>query len=266
MDSSSFRDMVKWLTQRLHVYGFLKICFPHGFRVPIAGYSPVAIPVPPLKVEHVGYWGRDEKARHVARRYGKYFLNSVLDVGCDQKQLRDAIGRPDLRYVGVDRSAPADLCVDLEKQTIPVSDDEFDTVLCLDALEHLDGIHAAVADLVRCTRRFLIISLPNNWFGVYDYMLRGYGIPRFYGLPISYPDDRHRWFFNFDDADCFLQCCAERHRLRIVERIAEWRVPGWPWWKRPFHALRLLGPRNSFFRNRFYQTIWYVFEKAGREE
>ena len=261
MSSSPVRENVKRLTRKLHIHGFLKACLPTGFRTPPIEYPPVAISVPPIKREHFGYWGREEKSHHVARRYANYFLTSVLDVGCDQKQLRDAIGRTDLRYVGVDRTAPADIRVDLEREEIPVAEAEFDTVLCLDVLEHLDGIHGAFAKLVRCTGRYLIISLPNNWFAAYDHMLRGCGVPRFYGLPASQPDDRHRWFFNFDDADHFLQCCAEKYRLRIVERIAEWRVPNWPWWKRPFHLLRLLGPRNCYFRNRFYQTVWFVFEK-----
>ena len=105
----------------------------------------MAISVPPLRVEHFGYWGREEKARHVARRYSKYILSSVLDVGCDQKQLRDAIGRSDLRYVGVDRTPPADICVDLDKDAIPVTDNEFDTVVCLDVLEHLDAMVGVLA-------------------------------------------------------------------------------------------------------------------------
>jgi len=264
MDSSSLRDKVKRIAQRLHIYGLLKACLPTGFRIPPTEYPRAAIAVPPLQIEHFDYWGREEKARHVARRYARYLVGSLLDVGCDRKQLRDAIGRADLRYVGVDRAAPADLCVDLEKEQIPVPDGAFDTVLCLDVLEHLDGIHAAFAKLVRCMRRYLIVSLPNNWFGVYDHLLRGHGIPRFYGLPAAYPDDRHRWFFNFDDADHFLQACAEEHGLRIVERVAEWRIPNWPWWKRPFLMLRFLGPHNAYYRNRFFQTVWFVFEKPNR--
>jgi len=259
------RERLKRLTQKLHVYRLVKACLPQDFRSPMPEYRRVAIPLPPLKVEHFGYWGREEKAGHVARRYSQYIRSSLLDIGCDQKQLRDALGRPDLRYVGVDRNPPADICVDLEKEAIPVGDGEFETVVCLDVLEHLDRIREAFAELVRCTSRYLIVSLPNNWFGVYDHMRRGYGVPRFYGLPEEYPADRHRWFFNFDDADSFLQCGAEKHGLAVVERVAEWRVPSWPWWKRPFHALRLLGPRNASFRNRYYQTIWYVFEKSLQE-
>jgi len=255
------RESAKDLAKKLHLYGFLKACLPQGFRSPPTEYRQVNIAVPPLKVEHFGYWGREEKARHVARRYRKYISKSLLDIGCDKKQLCDALADPHLRYVGVDRFPPADICIDLEKESIPVKDAEFHTVVCLDVLEHLENIHKVFPEIVRCSNRYIIVSLPNNWFGVYDHMLRGYGIPRFYGLPEDYPPDRHHWFFNFDDADHFLKCGAEKCGLSVVERVAEWRIPSWPWWKRPFHAVRLLGPRNAFFRNRYFQTLWYVFEK-----
>ncbi|MCX8038138.1 MAG: class I SAM-dependent methyltransferase [Candidatus Sumerlaeia bacterium] len=262
LQPNSPNSFLKGAAQFLGVYSLLKACLPQGFRKPVTEYRRSKIYLPPLKIEHFGYWGRDEKAVHVSQRYAQYFGQSLLDVGCDQKQLRAAIGRSDLRYVGVDRTPPADLCLDLESDKIPVPDNEFDTVVALDVLEHLDHIREAFAELVRCTRRYLIVSLPNNGFGVYDHMLRGHGIPRFYGLPEEYPPDRHRWFFNFDDADHFLEYCAEKHGMKVVERVAEWRIPGWPWWKRPFHALRFfLGPRTAYFRHRYFQTIWYVFEK-----
>lgn len=257
------RERLVELSKSLGLYRFLKSCLPQGLRSPKTSRRPVGISVPAMKVEHVGYWGREEKARHVARRYSKYLHTSLLDVGCDRKQLYEAIGRQDLRYIGIDLSDEADYSVNLEDSAIPMEDGGVDTVVCLDVLEHLDQIREAFAELVRCAGRYLIVSLPNNWFGVYDHMLRGDGIPRFYGLPEEYPPDRHRWYFNFDDADHFLQCCAEKHGLKIVERAAEWRNPSWPWWKRPFHALRLLGPRTAYYRNRYYQTLWFVFEKRG---
>jgi hypothetical protein len=248
----------------------LKKMLPQGFRKPRLIRWKLQNP---LKVEHVGYWGRDEKARHVARRFNKHLIrnlfpnSTILDVGCDKKQLLFALrdNAKTFVYLGLDRNAHADIQHDIEKGPFPLKDNSAHTVVALDVLEHTARPTLVFNELVRCARRYIIVSLPNNWFALYDHMLRGDGCHRYYGLPSSdggfFAEDRHKWFFNFQDADAFLWNMAYHNGLRVIERIAEWRIPSWPWWKRPFHALRLLGPRTPYYENRYFQTLWYVMEK-----
>ena len=273
------------IARALGVYRALKACLPKGFRSPaVAEWLGVGVPVPPLHVEHCSYSGRDLKALHVAWRYGEYFRDSVLDVGCDRCQLRDALNlpfssdrldgmgihgavvRPNIQYTGIDRTDEADHSIDLNDCyfMLTFEEDSYDTVVCLDVLEHLSDPDGVMWQLARIARRFIIVSLPNCWFGAYDHLARGCGTPRHYGLHPDGPADGHRWWFNFDDADHWLQWQAKRNGLTIRERVAEWRLPDWPWWKRPWHLARFLfGRRNAYRRQRYFQTVWYVFEKKG---
>lgn len=217
----------------------------------------------PLRIEKTPFEDRPEKADFVASTFGQYLRGDVLDVGCDRCQLRDRLNPSSVDYVGLDRSPPATVCADLERGRLPFRDDAFDVVVCLDVLEHLENVHTALDELIRCSRKLIIVSLPNNWFGYHDVMRLGFGRGRFYGLPPEPPADRHRWFFNFDEADRFLSTKAVDHGLQVIERMALWKIPAWPGWKRPWHALRIRLWHNHYYRNRYYLNVWYVLGKKG---
>ena len=46
--------------------------------------------------------------------------------------------------------------------SLPFSDNSFDTVVCSQVLEHLDDVEAAVAELKRVARRFVVITVPRE--------------------------------------------------------------------------------------------------------
>lgn len=101
-----------------------------------------------------------------------------------------------------------DTVVDLERAGLPFADGSFDTVICTDVLEHIDNIYGAYDELFRISRRFVIISLPNNWVGFPVSFLRGRNLTHRagYGLP-PFPKgvgERHKYFFNFEEAGDFL--------------------------------------------------------------
>ena len=173
---------------------------------------------PSLRKERVVFEERQDRPRWLARRLGSYLGGTVLDVGCDRAVLREVVGAG--RYTGIDRSPEADVRHDLQGGgRLPFADRSFDTVVCTDVLEHLDNLHEVFDEIVRVTGRFLVISLPNCWNAARVRLRRGKGSFKHYGLPLDPPEDRHRWFFSFDEARSFLEGQAARKGLEVRELI-----------------------------------------------
>jgi 2-polyprenyl-3-methyl-5-hydroxy-6-metoxy-1,4-benzoquinol methylase len=109
---------------------------------------------------------------------------SVLDAGCGEGEtiarLRPLLGE---RIAAVDISAEAveftaarlpNVAVSRESVLdLPFADGEFDLVLCLEVLEHLDDPRAAAAELARVGSGRVVISVPHEpWFRLGS-LLRG---------------------------------------------------------------------------------------------
>ncbi len=171
---------------------------------------------PPLEVTYVAFPSMTDRPRFLAQLYAPYLAGRVLDVGCDQAALRELVGRE--RYVGIDRSPQADVQHDLQRDgRLSFADAAFDTVICTDVLEHLDNLHQVFDELVRVTKKHLLVTLPNNWNAARQRLRRGHGEIGLYGLPLDPPPDRHRWFFSLLEAEKFLRGQAERHGLEILD-------------------------------------------------
>lgn len=165
---------------------------------------------------------RAGKARYMADKYRSVLSGRVLDVGCDQRYLRDLIAAPD-KYVGVDLAPPADVCLNLDRDDLPFDDRSFDTVVCTDVLEHLERIHAVFDSLCRIARGHVIISLPAPLSSLLGDVWRGSdGWKKFYGLPVDPPADRHRWFFGFEDAKRFVIERGARQSWRPEQIDIDW--------------------------------------------
>jgi ubiquinone/menaquinone biosynthesis C-methylase UbiE len=160
------------------------------------------------------YGSRQERAEYVFKKYGNFLEGSVLDVGCGEAYLKKYVTG---EYVGVDIAGNPDISVDLEKGKIPFKDDSFDCVVCTDVLEHIDDIHKVFVELTRVTNKYVILSLPNDWAPFLGRILMGYrNSPKFYGLPITKPKDRHKWFFNCEEAKAFVYGMAKRTNTRVI--------------------------------------------------
>lgn len=96
---------------------------------------------------------------------------SLVDVGCGNglfiNYVKERDGRKFDRLVGVDRSAVALSHVKAEKylvriDSLPFCDREFDTVTCMEVLEHLPTtvFPRALAELSRIARKHIMISVP----------------------------------------------------------------------------------------------------------
>ena len=115
---------------------------------------------------------------------------TILDVGCGEgftlAKIRKAnIGK---HLEGVDF---LDRAIELGKQThpylslkqgniykLPYKDNSFDAVICTEVLEHLEQPEKALKELYRVTRKYCIISVPNEPIFRTANFLRGKNISR----------------------------------------------------------------------------------------
>jgi hypothetical protein len=150
--------------------------------------------------------------------------DSVLDIGCRDRGLKAHLPTA-TRYVGLDRQAPADVVASAE-HPLPFADDEFETAVLADVLEHLDDPHVALREAMRVSSAAVVLVLPNLYFYKTRLaILRGRPISEKYRLsPVPVPD-RHRWFPHFDDARDFTRGMAEQTGWRVAREVA---FDGWP--------------------------------------
>jgi hypothetical protein len=218
----------------------------------------VPFPAPNLAHEYVDFRERIDRPKFVGARFRPYFPGKVLDIGCDRAALRGIVGPSE--YAGVGLTPDADVKLDLEREgKLPFPDASWDTVLCLDVLEHLNNLHAMFGEIVRVARRYVVISLPNNWSTARKRIVKGKGSFIHYGLPADPPEDRHKWFFNTEEACEFLAEMARRHGLDMLELVALEKPR--PVWNRAWRRLRY--PAQSRYLNLYPHTVVCVYGKRA---
>ncbi len=109
--------------------------------------------------------------RAVARPLAAFEPTSMLDAGCGEGHALDELGAaiPE-RYVGIDANAT---CVAYCKERypqrsfqtssvleLPFANEEFDVVLCMEVLEHLDKPTQAIRELARVAKKGIVLSVP----------------------------------------------------------------------------------------------------------
>lgn len=209
-----------------------------------------------MKVEYVTFGERAERSRYIAKRFGEYIIGNVLDIGCDKAVLKGLL--KDIKYTGIDIGGAPDIQINLDKvERLPFDDNIFDATVCSDVLEHLDNLHLIFGEIVRVSKKYIIISLPNNWSNARKPIERGAGSFSHYGLPSVCPADRHKWFFGLSEAINFVQGQEKLYPLSIKEIIVNEKP-------RPLitrMARRLKYPNLERYLNRYTHTLWVVFEK-----
>jgi hypothetical protein len=214
--------------------------------------APPTLPYPPP----FAYTDRESKARYIATKYAPILSTSLLDVGCDQRQLLQHLPK-DLPYTGLDIAPPADLVLNLDTPgaTLPFPDQHFDTVLAADILEHLDRIHAIFDEFCRVATRHVVISLPSPLHNLVDALTASQGGRlKFYGLPVDPPQDRHRWFFGAEEAAQFLRTRGGRNGFQVEQLDHD--TPGCPTWLSPDGRNYLSSPNITA------GTTWCVLRRA----
>lgn len=107
------------------------------------------------------------------KRVKRYLYgDSVLDVGCQKADFLNLI-KSDYQIAGIEVNGErVDCCNQALGQDavrlgnldgrLDFEDNSFDTVVCLEVLEHLDDPEKALKELVRISRKRIIITVPFN--------------------------------------------------------------------------------------------------------
>ena len=115
--------------------------------------------------------------------------------------------------IDVDKVGDVDIRQDIDLQPYFAYDDqEFDIIVCSDCLEHLENFHAVFFELMRLSRKYVVITLPvpsieirSTLFGA-PFRSPQFGFySKYYGLPVEKPVDRHRWWFSLSDVIRFCE-------------------------------------------------------------
>lgn len=173
----------------------------------------------------LNYTDRKTKAEYVFDKYKQLLAGKVLDVGADAMYLKPLIVNSGGAYVGIGYGQGIDYEINLESTPYPFQDKQFDTVLCLDVLEHLENIHQVFDELCRISKTYIVVSLPNPWAEFFSVLRKGdYSEAqqmKFYGLPANKPLDRHRWFFSEKEGMNFIKYCAQKNGWELLASDSE---------------------------------------------
>ena len=163
------------------------------------------------------YLSRQGRARFIATNFACQLDGRVLDVGCGEAFLRPLVPG----YVGCDIAGNPDVRVDLDKDSLPFAAQSFQTVICIDVLEHVEPLVGVFCELFRVAQENVIISLPNIYaLGYRLRFLRGQVLSKEYSLE---PRNRHKWLPGYGEARTL---------------FAHYLPPGWRVaWEFGFHPL-----------------------------
>lgn len=117
----------------------------------------------PVPVVSYAYKAAGEERLAIIRQYAG---QSILDVGCGNGCYTKALaGDHDVR--GVDMGTydawkeRPDLFCEGDAASLPFANESFDTVLCLEALEHMPDPRKVLLELKRVCRKNIILTVPN---------------------------------------------------------------------------------------------------------
>ncbi|MGA1844465.1 MAG: class I SAM-dependent methyltransferase [bacterium] len=149
---------------------------------------------------------------------------TLIDLGSRDRRLLEFLdaggANPSLTYYSADIDHGHDYEVDLEKP-LPFKDGQFDYVVVLDVLEHLENIHRAFDECVRIARKEVIVSLPNMSTLIHrvHFLLRGSLKTGKYDLYGDHQGDRHRWLTTFKNTVSFVESRSLRNNVRVSRII-----------------------------------------------
>lgn len=206
--------------------------------------------------KYPSFTDRVGRAKFIAETFETELAESknVLDVGSDYNSLKKLLGS---KVTGVDLYGEPDIVVDFEKELLSrFQDNQFEMVVCTEVLEHLDNFHAMAEELHRVSSRYILISLPNclSIFTKWNILFKDKA-SKYYGLPLTRPEDRHRWFFSYKDVDAFFRHFCRRHRCKIRRQFLQVGLSN-SWRGRLFRSFV-----QAFNIDNAAQSLWLLIEK-----
>lgn len=162
-----------------------------------------------IKMEEVKLLMQDETSRKYFSRSTKRIANlfiknilktlkefnakSILDIGCGTgyitKKIKDSL---DVEIVGCDINTNrlsiasklfGEELVTADITELPFKDSSFDAVIALEIIEHLNDVNAAISEIKRVSKNYVIITVLNEPFFRLANFLRGKNIKTFGNIP-----------------------------------------------------------------------------------
>jgi len=155
-------------------------------------------------------------------------IDSVLDAGCGEgftlQRLAQRFAAPQLTATDADFSAlgarsvcppgVARVCADIT--ALPYRDASFDAVLATEVLEHLAAPHAALREMQRVARRYVICSVPHEPYFRLANLLRGKNVAAGGNDPGHIQHWSRRGFRRFVDAQLPVRRCASAFPWTLI--------------------------------------------------
>jgi hypothetical protein len=172
------------------------------------------------------YNNREDRNRFCAQEIKKMGYKKILNIGSGGKRDLKKNLNQSFNVCDIDVIGDCDLQINLDRiDRLPFEDNSFDLCLALDILEHLENFHKINSELFRVSKSSVLISLPNSAAEIFHNVLQNHPqkkpdlnrgtFSKFYGLPLRTPNDRHRWWFYFQDIIRFYFFFAQSHKCEL---------------------------------------------------
>jgi hypothetical protein len=172
------------------------------------------------------YVGREARNRFAAERIVELGLKNILNIGGGGKRHLGQKLDKSFTVFEIDIVGDCDLKINLDQiDRLPFDDNSFDLCCAFDVLEHIEQFHLVNQELYRISRSSVLISLPNCAAEIpFSVLLnRPQKIPdlnrgtfsHFAGLPLTVPNDRHRWWLYFQDIVRFYYFFARQQNCKL---------------------------------------------------
>jgi hypothetical protein len=158
------------------------------------------------------YLDRADRNMFAAKHLKDTSVRKILNIGGGGKRhLEESLNDNEFSVYEIDIEGDCDLKVNLDTlSALPFEDCSFDAVCSFDVLEHLENFHLINEEMFRVAKDYILIALPNSSCEIFfdpffNRPQRAKDLDRgvyskFYGLPLTRPSDRHRWWIYFFDA------------------------------------------------------------------
>jgi ubiquinone/menaquinone biosynthesis C-methylase UbiE len=216
---------------------------------------------------NASYSDREGRNRFVASSIFNDVEGSILNIGGGGKRhLEKSLANNNVYVTEVDIVGDCDYVLNLDKiERLPFEDESFDASCAFDVLEHLEQFHLINSEMFRVSRKEMVVSLPissSEILGVVrnkktykgkDRLDRGV-YSKYYGLPLSVPEDRHRWWLYFDDIVQYYLIFSEEKKCSV--KFYMMRRAGFFWRVVKFFV------GNRLFYNFFHPHIFVHLKKT----